>query len=105
MSVVQMRPSSTQNYSIFRRGQVARAMFDRISSQYKSLFNDLNASTFVNKVEIALANCPASSLVGNSWDDIVQKCVHYLMAKPHNFEEEDLKMRLYVRLLQSEQYA
>mgnify|MGYP006089342661 FL=1 len=105
MSVVQIRPKSTQNYSIFRRGQVARAMFDRIINQHKTLPPTLNSDLFIPKLENALQHCPASSLVGNSWDEIVQKCVEYLINLPHSFKEEDLKVRLFVRLLQHEQYA
>ncbi|MCJ8312776.1 MAG: hypothetical protein HRU38_11205 [Saccharospirillaceae bacterium] len=103
MSVVQIRPKSTQNYSIFRRGQVARAMFDRIINHHKTLPIELTSDVFIPKIENALVHCPASSLVGNNWDEIVQKCVEYLINLPNIFKEEDLKIRLFVRLLQHEQ--
>ncbi|BCE01801.1 hypothetical protein [Marinicellulosiphila megalodicopiae] len=105
MAIVPIRKKSTQNYSIFRRGQVARAMFDRINDQYAYLPNGLTSDYLVDQIEKSLEHCPASHLVGNSWDDIVQKCMDYLMKRPHDFEADNLKMRLFIRLLQHEQYA
>jgi len=105
MSVVQLRPKSTQNYSIFRRGQIARVMLERIIDQHPAFTNEFSADVLISKIELALINCPASSLVGNSWDDILQKCVEFLISRPHDYKEDDLKIRLFIRLLQHEQYA